>query len=242
MTDSRGQGPFGTVYFPAPDIVAVQPGDKPATHSQLVRLPRRLRPMMLVVAALLVGLGVLISVAAYQRLNRQVQVLVVQRDVALGSVVTSADLGAASITESGVSDIPARQRNQVIGLVAGSALHPGTLLAAADLATSLPPARGVVLVGVSLRPSALLASGLEPGDHVTLVATPGVIGENSAAATTNFSMTSPVAGIIQAVNATPNQDGDVVVDVLVPAGAGVGVVQEDSTGQIGLVITKQAPR
>jgi SAF domain len=242
MTDARGQGPFGTVYFPERDIVAVEPDDRRTMQSQVVRLPRRLRPVMIVVAVLLVGLGALISVETYQRLDHQVQVLVVQRDVALGSVITGADLGTASIAASGVSDIPALQRSRVIGLVAGSALHPGMLLAAADLVTSLPPARGEVLVGLSLRPSALLASGLVPGDDVTLVATPGVIGENSAGDATNYSMTSPVAGIVQAIDATPNQDGDVVIDVLVPVGAGVGVVQQDSTGQIGLVITKQAPQ
>ncbi|MGH3302155.1 MAG: SAF domain-containing protein, partial [Streptosporangiaceae bacterium] len=200
MSDARGQGPFGTVYFPEPDTVAVQAGDGRATRSQLMPLPRRRRPMMIVAAALLVGLGILISVAMYQRVNRQVQVLVVQRDVAAGSVITAADLGTASIAASGVSDIPVKQRSQVIGLVAASALHPGMLLAATDLVTSLPPPPGQVLVGVSVRPSALLASGLVPGDHVTLVATPGVIGENSSGGSSNDSLISPVAGVVQAVD------------------------------------------
>jgi hypothetical protein len=169
-----------------------------------------------------------------------VQVLVVQQDIAAGSVITSADLGTASIAASGVSDIPAQQRNEVIGLVAASALRPGMLLAPADLVSSLPPPAGQVLVGVSVRPSALLAGGLVPGDHVVLVATPGVIGENSSQGSPNDSLVTPVAGVVQAVNATPNQDGDVVVDVLVPASAGAAVLEQDSTGQIGLIITKQA--
>jgi hypothetical protein len=196
--------------------------------------------MMIVAAALLVGLGILISVAMYQRVNHQVQVLVVQQDVGPGSVITSADLGTASIAASGVSDIPAQQRSQVVGLVAASALRPGMLLAPADLVTSLPPAPGQVLVGISVRPSALLAGGIVPGDHVVLVATPGIIGENSSQGSPNDSLVTPVAGLVQAVNATPNQDGDVVVDVLVPAGAGAAVLEQDSTGQIGLIITKQA--
>jgi hypothetical protein len=242
MSDPRGQGSFGTVFFPAQDTVAVQAGDGRARPSQLTPLPRRRRPMMIVAAALLVGLGILISVALYQRVNRQVQVIVVQRDVAAGSVITAADLGTASIAASGISDIPARQRSQVVGLVAGSALHPGMLLAPSDLVTSLPPPPGTVLVGVSVRPSALLASGLVPGDRVTLVATPGVIGENTQGGAPNLSMLLPVAGVVQAVDATPNQDGDVVVDVIVPAGDGAEVLEQDSTGQIGLMITKQAPQ
>ena len=240
MSDERGHGPFGTVYFPEPDTVAVQAGGGQARPSQLMPLPRRRRPLMIVAAALLVGLGILISVALYQRVNRQVQVLVVQRDVSAGSVVTASDLGTASIAATGVSDIPAQQRSQVIGLVAASALHPGMLLAASDLVTSLPPPPGQVLVGVSVRPSALLASGVVAGDHVTLVATPGIIGENSSGSTPNDSLITPVAGVVQAVDTTPNQDGDVVVDVLVPVGAGAAVLQQDSTGQIGLMITKQA--
>jgi hypothetical protein len=129
MSDQRGHGPFGTVYFPEPDTVAVQAGDGRARPSPLMPLPRRRRPMMIVAAALLIGLGILISVALYQRVNREVQVLVVQRDVAAGSVITAADLGTASIAATGVSDIPAQQRNEVIGLVAASSLHPGMLLA-----------------------------------------------------------------------------------------------------------------
>jgi SAF domain len=242
MSDPRGQGSFGTVLLPAQDTVTLPGGDARARPNQLTPLPRRRRPMMIVAAALLVGLGILISVAVYQRVNRQVQVLVVQRDVAAGSIITAADLGTASIAASGISDIPAQQRSQVIGLVAASALHPGMLIASTDLVASLPPPPGKVLVGVSVRPSALLASGLVPGDHVTLVATPGVIGENNQGGVPNLSMLAPVAGVVQAVDAVPNQDGDVVVDVIVPAAEGAQVLEQDSTGQIGVVITKQAPR
>jgi hypothetical protein len=242
MSDPRGQGSFGTVLLPAQDTVALQGGDARPRPNQLTPLPRRRRPMMIVAAALLVGLGILISVAVYQRVNRQVQVLVVQRGVAAGSIITAADLGTAGIAASGISDIPAQQRSQVVGLVAASALHPGMLIASSDLVASLPPPPGKVLVGVSVRPSALLASGLVPGDHVTLVATPGVIGENDQGGVPNLSMLAPVAGVVQAVDAVPNQDGDVVVDVIVPAAEGAEVLEQDSTGQIGVVITKQAPR
>lgn len=242
MTDQRDQGSFGTVLFPAQDTVALQGGDGRARPNQLTPLPRRRRPMMIVAAALLIGLGILISVAVYQRVNRQVEVLVVQRDVATGSAITASDLGTATIAASGISDIPARERSEVVGLIAASALHPGMLLAASDLIASLPPPPGKVLVGVSVRPSAVLASGLVPGDRVILIATPGVIGENTQAGAPNISMLSPVSGVVQAVDATPNQDGEVVVDVIVPAAAGADVLEQDSTGQIGLLITKQAPQ
>jgi hypothetical protein len=239
MSDPRVQGSLGAAFFPTQDTVALDESDGRASRGELTRLPRRRRPMMIVAAALLVGVGILISVAMYQRVNRQVHVLVVQREVAAGGVINATDLGTASIAASGISDIPAQQLSQVVGLVAASALHPGMLLAASDLVTSLPPPPGRVLVGVSVRPSAVLASGLVPGDYVTLVATPGVIGENTQGAP-NLSMLLPVSGVVQAVDDTPNQDGDVVVDVIVPAAEGAEVLQQDSTGQIGLMITKQA--
>ncbi len=242
MDDSRGQGPFGAVLFPTQDTVAPQGSDRRTNPGQLTPLPRRRRPMMIVVAALLVGLGVLISVAMYQRADRQVQVLVVQRVVPAGSQINATDLGTASIAASGISDIPALERSRVVGLVAASALHPGMLLAASDLVTSLPPPPGKVLVGVSVRPSAVLASGLVSGDRITLIATPGVIGEDTQGGAPNLSMLLPVSGVVEAVDDTPDQDGDVVVDVVVPAAEGGEVLQQDSTGQIGLIVTKQVPQ
>lgn len=236
MSEPQGQGTLGAVYFPERDTPTLDG----AAPSRIARLPRRRRPMMIVVAAMLVGVGILVSVAMYQRVNRQVQVLVVARPVAEGSVITSSDLATGSIAATGVSYIPASQLRQVTGLVAGSALHPGMLLTASSLVSSLPPPPGRVIVGLSLRPSALPAGGLASGDQVNIVATPGIIGSNGGAASPNNSLTSPVAGIVEAVDARPNQDGNDVVDVLVPTWAGAAIIEQDSTTQLGLIITKQA--
>ena len=81
----------------------------------------------------------------------------------------------------GVQVIPASQLSQVVGHVAGTTLHPGMLLIAAELATRRPPNPGQVLVPLPVRPSELPASGLQPGDQVLVVATPGAQGQAGSA-------------------------------------------------------------
>ena len=141
---------------------------------------------------------------------------------------------------AGVQVIPASQMSQVVGQVAGTTLHPGMLLTAAELATQRSPAPGQVLVPLPVRPSALPASGLRPGDQVLVVATPGAQGQaGSASAAPALSV--PVAGVVEAVSTTANTDGFAVVDVLVPAKNGPDLAAQASTGQFAVIVTKRSP-
>ena len=239
---SNGHAPqVGTAFHPE---VERSPGSQARPWQQpgqLARLPRRRRPGMIALAVALVGLGVLASAAAYTATNARVAVLVVTGDVPAGSVITQASLGTAQVSVSpGVQTIPATQLGQVVGQVAGAALHPGMLLTAAELATTRPPARGQVLVPLPIKPSILPASGIGPGDRVMIEATPGAQGQPGASSAAPV-LTSPVAGIIEAVNLTPDADGYDVVDVVVAKQAGGAVAQQASTGQIALIVTKRAP-
>jgi len=195
---------------------------------------------MIALAVALVGAGVLGSAAVYETTNHRVSVLVATANVPAGTVITSGDVGTASVAVGpGVQVIPAGQMQQVIGQVASSALHPGMLLTAAELGTIKPPSPGQALVALGLKPAMLPASGLAPGDHVLIVATPGDQGQPGSSAAPV--LTSPVPGVVEAVALAPNPDGYQVVDVLVAAGAGPEVMEQASTGQIGLVLTKRAP-
>jgi hypothetical protein len=241
MSAGEPGGAFGTVYHPEPEMMpngearAVAPG-------QLRRLPRRRRPGMIALAVALVGAGILASAALYQRQNHQVPVVMVVSAVPAGSVITAADLGTASIAAGpGIQVVPARQLTQVTGLVAATALRPGTLLAPSELTTSMPPTAGQVLVPLGLKPSALPASGLVPGDQVLVVATPATPGQ-SGGSTAAPVLTHPVAGVVQAVNTVPDQDGFDVVDLIVPTGTGADLVDQAATGQIALIVTKRVGR
>ena len=228
---------FGTVYHPEPEptrngpVPAVPPG-------QLRGLPRRRRPGMIALAAALIGVGILASAALYHRTDHQAPVLLVTAPVAAGSVITSNDVGTTSVAAGpGVQVIPARQLSQVIGLVAATSLRPGTLLASSELTTKLAPAPGQVLVPVAVKPSALPASGLGPGDQVLVLATPAAGGSGSGAAPV---LTHPVPAVVEAVDTATDQDGDDVVDLLVPASLGPSVADQAATGQIALIVTHRA--
>jgi hypothetical protein len=192
---------------------------------------------MIALAAALIGAGILASVALYNREDHQVPVLVVTTAVPVGSVITSADVGTTTVAAGpGVQTIPAKQLSAVLGLVAATTLRPGTLLASSELTSKLPPGPGQDLVPVAVKPSGLPASGLAPGDQVLVVATPSGSSGSGAAPV----LTSPVAAVVQAVNAVPDQDGDDVVDLLVTSSNGPSVAEQAATGQIALIITSRA--
>jgi hypothetical protein len=236
-----GPGPaFGTAYHPQVDPAFGNGSARSGGTGQLAPLPRRRRPAMIALSAALVGAGILASVALYQRTDHQVPVVMVTASVPAGTVITASDVGTASVAAGpGVPLIPARQLQQVIGQVAGTALHPGMLLVASELTSLLPPGPGQELVPVPVRPSILPADGLAPGDHIEIVATPGNQGQPGQ----NFPpvFTTPIAGIVAGVNSATNSDGYDVVDLLVPSSAGAQIAKQASTGQIYLIITKRSP-
>ena len=239
MNGAKGPA-VGTAFHPEPESGY---GVRSNTHAprpvQLARLPRRRRPGMIALAIALVGAGILASTAVYKATNYRVPVLMVTANVQAGTVITAADIGTASVAAGpGVGTVPASQRSQVIGQVAGSALHPGMLLTPAELGTARPPGPGQVLVPLPMRPSVLPASGLAPGDQVLVVATAGAQGQ-AEPATSAAVLTAPVAGVIEAVSPAANADGLVVVDVLVIAGKGPAVAEQASTGQISLIVMKR---
>jgi len=225
---------FGTVFHPEPE--PTPNGPVPAvTPGQLRGLPRRRRPGMIALAAALVGVGILGSAELYHRADHQVPVLLVIAQVPAGSVITANDIGTTTVAAGpGVQDIPARQLSQVIGLVAATSLQKGTLLAPSELTSKLAPAPGQDLVPVALKPSALPASGLAPGDQVLAIATPASSGSGSGAAAV---LTQPVPAVVEAVQTLTDQSGQAVVDLLVPASLGPAVAQQAATGQIALVVT-----
>ncbi|HUJ07862.1 MAG TPA: SAF domain-containing protein [Streptosporangiaceae bacterium] len=240
MNGSKGPA-VGTAFHPEADSAFTMGTRSSVRPAQLARLPRRRRPGMIALAVALVGVGILASTALYSATNHHVSVLVATVTVPAGSVITASDLGTASIAAGpGVRTIPTAQARQVIGQVAGTALYPGMLLTASELATSRPPAPGQVLVPLPMRPSVLPASGLSPGDQVLIVATPGAQGQAGSSSTPPV-LTAPVAGVVEAVSPGVDTDGFKVVDVLVPTANGAAVVQQASTGQLALIMTRRAP-
>src|SRR5258705_1742003 len=213
MNDGRGPA-IGTAYHPQADAASNGAARQAGQPIALARLPRRRRPGMIALAVALVGAGILASPALYSATNRRVPVLVAEANVPAGALIRASDLGTASVWVGGdVPVIPASQVRQVIGQVAGTALHPGMLLSPAELATSRPPRYGQVLVPLAVRPSALPASGLQAGDHVLVVATPGAQGQPGSTTTAPL-LTVPVTGVVEAVSTSVSTDGFGILDNL----------------------------
>ncbi len=232
---------IGTAYFPEPDIFPNGAGHraKGQDMASLRGLPRRRRPAMIALAVAMAAAGVVMSAAVYQRADRQVAVVMVTRPVAVGAVIAAADLAPADVTVgAGIKVVPAAQIGQVSGEVAAVTLRPSTLLAPSELTTLQPPAPGLELVAAAAKPYALPASGLMPGDHLLVAATPGQQGQAGASAGAP-SLSAPVPAVVEAVTSVPDQDGFVVVDLLVSDASAASVASQVSTGQFALIITKR---
>jgi len=52
-------------------------------------------------------------------------------------------------------------------------------------------------------------------------------------------MTTPVAGVVMAVTASPEADGLDVVDLLVASASGAGLAEQAASGEIALIVTKE---
>jgi hypothetical protein len=195
---------------------------------------------MMALAVAMAGAGVVVSAALYQRIDHQVAVVMVRSDVPAGAVITASDVATTRVAAaSGIQVVPAAQLGQVTGEVAAVGLRAGTLLAPADLTTAQPPGPGQQLVPVAVKPSVLPASGLFPGDHVLIVATPGDQGEPGSGAGAG-SLANPVPAVVAAVNTATNSDGLDVVDLLMKSAQGPAVAAQVSTGQFALIVTRRS--
>ncbi len=194
---------------------------------------------MIALAVAMAGAGVVVSAAVYQRADHQVAVVMVTRPVPAGAVLTTADLASIGVTVGpGIRVIPAAQIGQVSGEIAAVTLRPSTLLAPSELTTAQPPAPGQDLVVAPAKPYALPTSGLVPGDHVLVIATPGNQGQAGSLADSE-SLSAPVPAVVEAVDAVPDQDGVDIVDLLVSDANAVAVASQVSTGQFALIVTRR---
>ena len=200
-------------------------------------VPRQRRRSVLALGVVLAGTGALAGAWAFTAAVHRADVLAVARDIPAGTRITAADLAPVPVSASGLTVIPARQETQVTGQIAAVPLRAGSLLVPADLTTALVPGPGQQLVPVALKASQLPASGLAPGEQVLVIATPGAAGQ-PASGSGQAPLTQDVPATVDRVTA-PDGSGTVTADLLVAAGQGPAVAQQDSTGQIALVITTE---
>jgi hypothetical protein len=198
---------------------------------------------MLLLGVLLVAAGALAAGYLYMGMSGRTAVVVVARDVPVGTQLTTADVATTRVAiGTSVTVIPGRQLQQVVGQYAAVGLRKGTLLAASQLAGVISPRPGQQVVPVAVKVGQLPARHLAPGDQVLVIATPGQQGQDQgASASERDPLTQNTPAAVDQVS-SPDADGDVRVDLVVDAQVGPAVVQQASMGRIGFVITSRAPR
>ncbi len=196
---------------------------------------------MAVLGVLLVVAGALIAAYLFTGMSDREPVVVVTRDVPVGAQISAADVATTPVAvDPGVAVIPGHQLRQVVGRFAAVDLRRGTLLAPSQLTGALSPRPGQQVVPVAMRVSQLPARGLQPGDQVLVVATPGEQGQAQAAASGEGTgpLTQDTPATVDAVS-SPDADGTVRVDLVVDARVGPAIVKQASTGRIGIVLTSR---
>ncbi|WP_020391990.1 SAF domain-containing protein [Kribbella catacumbae] len=158
------------------------PGPAP-TSSRLPTTPRRRRPAIAALAALLVVGGALVAGVLAVRMDERQSYLQVSQDVAVGQKITRADLTEAQVAGDVPGLISTSLAGQVVGRYAKVAMAKGQLLDRAMLTLQGPLQAGKAAVGIVLVDGRTPAEGLASGDLVELVrigqgsTPPAVIGE-----------------------------------------------------------------
>ena len=136
---------------------------------------RQTRPMLGVVAVLMVLVCGATGALLYLRAGSRTEVVAVARIIPPGHRITEDDLRGVRVSAgTGLAMIPASQAGQVVGKVATTTLLPGTLLSPQALAPTVTPSAGEAIVGLDLSGAQLPlpADQLSPGAQVQLVRTP----------------------------------------------------------------------
>ena len=194
-------------------------------------LPRRRRPWLVAGGVLLAIVGALTALWLVNATAQRRPMLVMARTVAMGSVITDADLAVTGVSsDPGVATVAAPGRDEVVSKVARTEVVAGSLLAPASLATAAAPARGEVLVVLALPPSRMPATGLTPGTSVLVVSTP-----TAEADAASIGAPPTIAATVVRVGA-PDLNGVTTVDVTVPAGDGPALAARAATGRIAVVV------
>lgn len=190
---------------------------------------------MFAFAVLVIALGGLASTWLVAAARTQDSVLVLARDVPIGSELTAADLAAARVNlEPSVVSIPAADAAQVVGQVATADLSRGSLLSPTMVAPIAPPTAGTVLVGVAVPASRMPVGPLLAGDRVLIVDTPPADADPPTTPPGTVPATVVRLG-------PPDVNGARVLDVTVTAADGPALVARSATGRVGLLLLSREP-
>ncbi|MFF3249122.1 SAF domain-containing protein [Streptomyces sp. NPDC002870] len=226
---------------PAPGPAAQVPGrGGPSLQSvaapRMVRQRRR-RPGLIALSVALIAGGGLSGAVLYATSGQRTAVVIVARDVPVGSQITKEDLGEASIAlDPAVKSVKASKADDLVGQRAAVDLQAGSLLAPTQVTKKSLIGAGEQLVGVSLKPSQLPATPLAPGQRVLIVSTPDPDAVSGGGKATNEVAPKTLRATVVEVGNPATGAGTVVVDVAVPSADGPALASRVATGDVALIV------
>jgi hypothetical protein len=190
----------------------------------------RRRPILIALCILFVTVGALLAGWLTTVVGHTQPVVAVRVTVARGETITQNDLVVVSISpDPSLKTVPGADLPSLVGQRAAFDLPAGGLVTNNSVTNASIPAAGQSLVGVSLTPAQLPAQPLRSGDKVRVVTTPR-------------QQDDPPSSVPPAVSATVvstrsvGDNGQVVVDVTVPAVDAATLAATAATGRVALIL------
>lgn len=226
-----------TIPAPGPGTQeSAQGRPTPVAVPRIVKQRRR-RPGLIALSVALIAVGGLSGAVLYSASGQRTPVLVVARDVPVGTKLTKADLAEASVAlDPAVKSVKASSAAGLVGQRAAVDLRAGSLLTPSQVTDKSLIGPGQQLVGVSLKPSQLPATRLSPGQKVLVVSTPDADAVATAEENGLDAKPKTVAASVVAVGAPATGTGNVVVDVAVPVRDGAALAARVATGNVAVIV------
>lgn len=214
-----------------PDGYAVAgPTDAPRVVRQ-----RHIRRGWVGVGVLAIVLAALGSATLFRAIGPSQEYLALREDVPVGTQITSEHLTVVRLNNApGLSPVPARDVDQVVGGYAAVPLAGGTLLSMAQVTDERVPGPGEQLVAIGLSKDRLPGGTLRAGDPVLLVATTGQAAVELEEQPHTFSAR------VHDVQPDEGRGDDVVVSLLVAERDGARVASLAAAGRLTVVLVAGA--
>jgi hypothetical protein len=193
---------------------------------RLPKAPRERRPLLAVLAVLLIVGGAAIAGLVALRQDSREPVLMLANDVSAGFAITSGDLVTTQVASEGLALVDADDADQVVGKFARVGLSQGQLLDTTMVTDVSPRREGEVAVGASLEDGRVPASGLEAGDVVQLIQ---VVDREGT-------VLVPDARVSSVRGSDSSSSGSTVVTFIVDAAAGAKVAAVAADGSLSATL------
>lgn len=194
----------------------------------------RRRPGLLVAGLAMVALGALAAIWLVSSSGHRVEVVMLARNVAYGSVLRADDLTTTAVAvDAAVAVVPADEAATIVGKTATTNLTAGSLLSRGDVTSAGVLGPDDVLVPLPLPAGRMPAGGLSAGQRLLVVDAPPVGAD-------------PLPGAPASIRArvvrvgSPDVNGTVVVDVVASSSDGPTLATRAATGRFAIVVLPAA--